>query len=304
MTRTTLLRTILGASLVAMLYAAPAHAQSTRTWVSGVGDDANPCSRTAPCKTFATAFTRTAAGGEINCIDPGGFGAVTINKNITIACEYTEGGILAALVNGVNINAAGIFVVLRGLDIEGAGNGLIGVNITNAARVHIEKCIIHGFRGGTAAGIVVNTAAGINTRVIVDNTYITDNGNGITLTAAGTAQLTGEKVIVAANSFNGVSVTANTVATFRNSVFAYNGLSGVQVSSGNGTINVYTSTVQNNGTAVNVASSTGRVRIADNNIHNNATAYTIAPGGLVESAGNNRVGDNGAGAPNAVITNQ
>src|SRR4029078_7089446 len=82
-----------------------ANAQATRTWVSGVGDDANPCSRTAPCKTFAGAISKTAAGGEINCLDPAGFGAVTITKSISIDCHHTLGEILAASVNGIIINA-------------------------------------------------------------------------------------------------------------------------------------------------------------------------------------------------------
>src|SRR5688572_17562804 len=81
--------------------ATPASAQATRTWVSGVGDDVNPCSRTAPCKTFAGAISKTAAGGIINCLDPAGYGAVTITKSITIDCEDTQGSILASLVNGV-----------------------------------------------------------------------------------------------------------------------------------------------------------------------------------------------------------
>ena len=86
-----------------MVYATPASAQATRTWVSGVGDDVNPCSRTAPCKTFAGAISKTAAGGEINCLDPGGFGAVTIIKSMTISCPYTEGGALAGG-NGIIVN--------------------------------------------------------------------------------------------------------------------------------------------------------------------------------------------------------
>src|SRR6185437_615326 len=103
-----------------LAFASLADAQATRTWVSGVGDDANPCSRTAPCKTFAGAISKTAAGGEINCLDPGGFGAVTITKAITIDCAHTEGGILAALTNGVIVNAAaGDKIILRGLDIDG-----------------------------------------------------------------------------------------------------------------------------------------------------------------------------------------
>src|SRR6266702_792603 len=85
--------------LMPLFAAAPAHAQASRTWVSGVGDDANPCRRTAPCKTFAGAISKTATGGEINCIDPGGFGAVTITKSMTIACEDVEAGVLNSLTN-------------------------------------------------------------------------------------------------------------------------------------------------------------------------------------------------------------
>src|SRR5438874_9527838 len=77
-----------------------AHAQATRTWVSGVGDDVNPCSRTAPCKTFSGAFSKTAAGGEIDTLDPAGFGTVTITKSITIDCTAGWGSLLASGVNG------------------------------------------------------------------------------------------------------------------------------------------------------------------------------------------------------------
>src|SRR3981189_3269586 len=91
--------TMVGAVLVAFSQMPSAHAQATRTWVSGVGDDANPCSRTAPCKTFAGAISKTAAGGEIDCLDPGGFGAVTITKSMTIDCTGVAGGILSALSN-------------------------------------------------------------------------------------------------------------------------------------------------------------------------------------------------------------
>src|SRR6476661_2182353 len=105
-----------GAILGLALATSPASAQASRTWVSGVGDDANPCSRTAPCKTFAGAISKTAAGGEINCIDPGGFGAVTITKSITIDCGGMFGSILAALTNGINVNGAGINVTLRNIE--------------------------------------------------------------------------------------------------------------------------------------------------------------------------------------------
>src|SRR5437868_6708678 len=110
--------------------ASAAHAQATRTWVSGVGDDANPCSRTAPCKTFAGAISKTADGGEIDCIDPGGFGTVTITKSITIDGGGTFGSILAAGTNGVNVSStAGIKVIIRNVSINGAGNGINGVSV-------------------------------------------------------------------------------------------------------------------------------------------------------------------------------
>src|SRR5947208_4718790 len=96
---------------VAVLVATSAFAQATRTWVSGVGDDANPCSRTAPCKTFAGAISKTAAAGEIDALDPGGFGSVTITKSITIDGITGLSGILAAGTNGINVNASGAVVI-------------------------------------------------------------------------------------------------------------------------------------------------------------------------------------------------
>src|SRR5881392_1320633 len=106
MRRSTLLASVVGLA-IPLLTAATASAQATRTWVSGVGDDANPCSRTAPCKTFAGAISKTAANGEINCLDSGGFGAVTITKSLIIDCTGTLGGILNAGSNGVAVNIAG-----------------------------------------------------------------------------------------------------------------------------------------------------------------------------------------------------
>src|SRR6476620_5663189 len=114
--------------------------QATRTWVSGVGDDVNPCSRTAPCKTYAGAISKTADKGEISTLDPGGFGAVTITKSITI--DGTTGGgfgsILAAGTNGINITDAAtatpqtIIVRIRNLSINGGGSGFDGIRVLSA----------------------------------------------------------------------------------------------------------------------------------------------------------------------------
>ncbi len=295
--------TLLGSAIVLAMYAGPANAQATRTWVSGVGDDVNPCSRTAPCKTFAGAISKTAASGEINCLDPGGFGGVTIGKNLTIACDYTEGGILASLTNGVNVNGNGIVVVLRGLDIEGAGNGLIGVNIIQAARVHIDKCVIHGFRGGSATGILVNstTAAGIHVDLI--DTWIGDNIKGITTQAtAGFVTVSGDRVTIVGNS-NGVETFSNNnFVHLTRSLLANNSASALIVSGGNGHISLNDSSVLLNGTGINAASTTGRISISNNNIYGNATGFNLGAGAQILSTANNRTADNGGATfPNGSI---
>jgi hypothetical protein len=183
----------LAALLVPMLMAAPAHAQATRTWVSGVGDDANPCSRTAPCKTFAGAISKTAAAGEINVLDPGGFGAVTITKSITISADHVEAGVLVSGTNGINVAAGATdTVVLEGLDIEGLGTGINGVSITSGAKVHIIRCKIHHFTGN-GVNMTSSTSGG---HVFISDSYIFQNGGGVNVQGtANIGSLTNTQVI-------------------------------------------------------------------------------------------------------------
>jgi len=169
-----------GTVLALCLLSGAAQAQATRTWVSGVGDDANPCSRTAPCKTFAGAISKTAACGEIDALDPAGFGAVTITKGITI-----DGGggqvasILVSGTNGIVVQAGPADVVtLRNLrinGIEGTGaGGLNGIRYLAGAALHIENCNIFGFTGDG-----INVATGTSGALFVTDTFLTNNGNGI-----------------------------------------------------------------------------------------------------------------------------
>jgi hypothetical protein len=174
---------ILATLFVAVLYAAPAQAQASRTWVSGVGDDANPCSRTAPCKTFAGAISKTAVGGAINVLDPGGFGGVTITKAITISSEGFEAGVLVSGTNGITVNApAGADVQLKGLDIEGLGTSPNGITILSASKVTVVKCSIHDF---TTNGINLNGPAGA--RVVVKDSLITNSPTGVNVGGGGVA---------------------------------------------------------------------------------------------------------------------
>ena len=164
--------------------AAAAHAQATRTWVSGVGDDANPCSRTAPCKTFAGAISKTAPSGEINVLDPGGFGAVTITKSITIRSDHIQGGVLVSGTNGIVVSAAATDrVVLEGLDIEGLGTGLNGVSVTSGKEVYIIRCSIRHFTGN-GINMASSTSGG---RVFVRDSFILFNAGGVNV--AGTANI-------------------------------------------------------------------------------------------------------------------
>src|SRR5689334_10160880 len=177
MNKTNLLLPIFGLLALVFLPSTSAQAQATRTWVSGVGDDANPCSRTAPCKTFPGAISKTLAGGEIDCLDPGGFGAITITKAITIDCGPFAGGILASAVNGVIINAGvNDKVVLRNLVINGAGTtlGLNGIRWLAGLELEVDRVVIQNFSG---LGIDVSkTALGI---LNVRNSFFTNVPTGI-----------------------------------------------------------------------------------------------------------------------------
>ena len=178
-----ILRAAATCAVTMLLVGSPAYAQATRTWVSGVGDDANPCSRTAPCKTFAGAISKTAAAGEINVLDPGGFGAVTITKSIRIISDHIEAGVLASGTNGVVVNVAPTdHVLLDGLDIEGLGTGLNGVQINGGGNVEIRRTSINNFTGNG-----VNLTGTPGARVLVQDSVISNNAGGVNVQGAGGA---------------------------------------------------------------------------------------------------------------------
>jgi Right handed beta helix region len=276
--------------LTPLLASAPANAQATRTWVSGVGDDANPCSRTAPCKTFAGAISKTAAAGEINCIDPGGFGAVTITKSITISCHEVFGSVLASGTAGVIINAgAADRVILRNLQIMGANLGTIGVRILAAAAVSIEDCVISQF---AQQGISDSRTAG-GTKLFIRNTVISHNaGTGIGLGATNGSNTEIENTSSINNLF-GVAATSGNNVMVRRSVFSGNTNSGVEADSG-GQVTVDNSAISNNVTGVFVG---GAIRLSNSDIAFNGTGFN----GTAQSYGNNRIFSNTTPGPNPTL---
>ncbi|MEO6216862.1 MAG: hypothetical protein ABIO86_12590 [Sphingomonas sp.] len=291
--------------------ATPAMAQATRTWVSGVGDDVNPCSRTAPCKTFAGAISKTAAGGEINCLDSAGFGAVTITKAITLYCNGpSNGGILASATNAVVINAGPTdAVVLSGLDIDGTGTtlGLNGVRFLAGGSLVVMNCNFRNFStngisfapGGDAALHVIDTTfnkagqgatgAGINIRP--------SSAATATVTITGT-QITGGTFGIIADG----SVTTGKIdGVVRDSVVSHNSQNGITASNGTAAHvtllldNVSVSGNGNKGLSAGGAGANQGMLVGNSTIFGNTAGLFTSGSGALVSYGNNRVnGNNGA----------
>jgi hypothetical protein len=310
---------IAAASLAFALPAAPAQAQAFRTWVSGVGDDANPCSRTAPCKTFAGAISKTALNGEINCLDPGGFGAVTITKSITIDCHEIFASILFAGTNGINIPfnsfaAADVrkTVRLRNLNLNGVDTGINGIRITGgsviaAGVVIIEDCLIDGVFAGSATGISDERTAG--GELYISNTTVRNAGSlGIAINPPAAGQRIDaafDNVHVQNTNNHGIFIGNNGRAVINRSVISGNSSGGIVVSglAAAAEANVSNSVITSNSVGVANVGGTVTIRLFNNDVAFNNTAFF----GATQSHVNNRVQGNVAlgTAPTAIggVTN-
>jgi hypothetical protein len=278
--------TLLAGFLVPVLAFSPAHAQNTRTWVSGLnGDDTNPCSRTAPCKTFAAAIAVTDTNGEIDCVDAGGYGSLTITKSITIDCTGTLGSILSSGGNGITINLNTSpdplgSVVLRGLSINGAGggaqSGVRGVSIVSAAVVALEDMVIMNH---TQQGVAdVRTTPG---KLFIRNSVIRNNaGVGIVAAASGGTNMVSVENTHAINNLYGLATGNGNQVKIARSVFSGNSTAGIEADPG-AQVGVEHSTVNFNGTGLQAF---GTIWIDDTEISFNQSATAGTP----VSFGNNR----------------
>lgn len=295
------------AVLATVFSASVASAQATRTWVSGVGDDANPCSRTAPCKTFAGAISKTAAGGEIDALDPGGFGAVTITKAITIDGGPNAGGILNAGTNGVVINAGATdIVVLRNISIAGVGSGLNGIRIIAGGTVHVENCAIYG---QAQKGIDAQPTTAL--KLFVKDTVIRDNinganGGGIFLLpgVGGSINAYLNNVELSRNTF-GIRAEANTNTIARNCFFSGNDTHGVVSVGTAGVVNfdLHKCTVsRNQSSGLRSVNANSTVRFSNCMVDGNAIGLESVISGKLLSFTNNSIGGNTIdGAPTGTI---
>jgi len=275
-----------------------AYAQATRTWVSGVGDDANPCSRTAPCKTFAGAISKTAAAGEIDVLDPGGYGAVTLTKSITIDGSSALAGVLVSGTNGIVVNAgSGDAVILRNLDINGIGSGLSGILILGAGDVRIEHCKIYGFAN---RGIEDDRSAG---RLFVSDTVVSDNAQTGILTSSGagsTLAVSLDHVQLHNNRNAGFAITGGTQATVVSS-WASSNVLGFYADTG-AVMNLQDSVSFGNANAGIFALSAAAVRMYNTTVTNNGSGLSTS-GGSIGSYGMNRIFGNvtGNGPPSGML---
>ncbi len=306
---------IFAIALVALLVTASmAHAQATRTWVSGVGDDANPCSRTAPCKTFAGAISKTAPAGEIDVLDPGGFGALTITKSISIESDGVIAGVLVSGTNGFVVAAGATdTVVIKGLTFEGLGTGLNGVRIISAGNVFIENCTINNF---VQQGVDIEPASpSTSINVSIKDTNIRNNilgasplGFGIYVKPA--TGVTADVILDNVRSENnggGLRAEAGRVGV-RNSVFANNKANGV-IATATGTAAVDISLEQSmsfgNGNDGIVSQSPGggatTVRLTNVSVFANDFAGVVQSSpAVIDTFLNNRIAGNGAGGTSNV----
>jgi hypothetical protein len=275
---------VLAIAIFTFAFASMAQAQATRTWVSGVGDDANPCSRTAPCKTFAGAISKTAVGGEIDALDPGGYGAVTITKSITIdACCMAS--ILATGTNAVNVNGAGAIVNLRNLSLQ---QGLIGVNFIQGVEVTLENVVINGF---TTAGVSVPSSTQSNI-LNMRNTIIRNCGIGVNIanTGANTTAIEFDNINIGRSATNGISAGSGTAGSITRSFIGTNGAAGIAATAGNDDFAVTDTTIANNATGISTGAS-AHVKIARCLITGNTNAFSL--GGAIDTGGNNTIMGNG-----------
>lgn len=291
---------IVGFQVLLLAVAVGAQAQATRTWVSGVGDDANPCSRTAPCKTFAGAISKTAAGGEIDALDPGGFGAVTITKSITLEGAGTLASVLSSAVNGIIVTDAStgtpnsIKVVIRNLSINGAGTtlGVNGIRFLSGKELTVENVQIENFSNN---GIDIQRTSGAPAGVVnVINTTVQDCGASA-ISANATASTGPVKVSV----FNSRMLTSSTglfagqtaEVTVVNSLISKNSVVGIDAEL-SAIVNADGTTVMNDSTGVQTGG-TATVRLSRNLIVSNGTRGFAVNAGAIQSYGDNYFAGNG-----------
>jgi hypothetical protein len=293
MIKITSLQAIAAALLACSLSAAPAQAGPNRTFVSGTGTDSGTCSRTAPCKTFDFALTQTAAGGEIDVLDPADYGPVTIPMAISIVNDGVgTAGITAGSGNAITIKAGATDSVhLRGLTIEGLGTGTNGIKFNTGGNLAIENCVIRNF-----ANVGLNITASTSSSFSVSNTIASNNTSiGIAVQPKGSAVVSGVlSNVTANNNVSGILVAGSGLAlnvTIANSDASNNSSLGVGASTAATAVLLNNVVASNNNTGI-AASTSSTVRVGQSVVTGNVTGVFTTGGGVLDSYGDNDINGN------------
>jgi hypothetical protein len=283
-------------------------APTSRTFVSGsTGSDSNTCTRAAPCLTFAAALKNTSAGGEIDVLDPGDFGPVTLTGSMTID---GGGGLVAGVgvvpgTSGITINAGANDVInLRDLVFDGYGEiGASGVVFNSGSRLLIEHCMFQGF---DTAGIAFTPGAGSATtaQMFVENSTVVGNAGGVLVkpTEGIAAEVTLIRVHIDQNSGSGLiadgtSGSGPIQVAIGNSSASLNASNGIDVTSAQASVKVdaIRATIAANGLAgIQSQGGAASVTVGSSQIRGNATGLQSIGGGALLSYANNQVTGNGS----------
>jgi hypothetical protein len=285
--------------MMVLVFASPARGQSV-LWVASNGSDANACSQTAPCATFQGAINKGAVA-QINCVNSGSYGVVTITASITIDCGTGNvGNIVISSTSGIFINtSAPATIILRHLAINGLHYFLPGINAQSffSGTLIVEDCMIHGFASAGGVGIFFSPTNGRGL-LQVSNSQIFGNYDGIILNPA-----SGQ---IASVTLSGVELTGNVVSgltlggagvvagTIRNSVLEANGQYGLLANAGQVFFTVEESSIIANLSAGLITNSAGSVvNVGNSTIGTNSIGVDAVKGSII-SLGNNQMSANGS----------
>lgn len=278
-------------------------AQSTVTYLSGTGNDMNPCNRTQPCLSFVRAYSVTLAGGEIMCLDPGGFGTLTIAKPLTIDCGGSQGHIGPTGVSGITVNAgAADKVTIRNMMLNGAGPPLAtsGIDFLAGGELNVENVTFENF---SIAGINVNKSTfGVLT---VRNASFTKIPIGIKLqTSAGNIVASISDSKFNGMSLHGVEANARSYAAVTYSVFSTHNGSAMIASTPTSTVYAKNNTITNCGTGINANAVGAKITASGNGIYGNSKAFNVVAGATFLSANNNEIDVNPGNPPTGALTSR
>jgi hypothetical protein len=283
---------LFGSCLIALFFVSTATAQAQRTFVSGLGSDANPCSRASPCRTFVQAISQTNAGGEVIVLDSAGYGPFTVSTSVSIiAPPGVYAGISVFSGDGIDVNASGPdVVILRGLTINSQG-GSSGITFTSGKALHVENCEVNGFQG---PGIVSSSTGSL----FITDSILRGNADGIAVNGSSNSGVSIDHVRLEGNTGFGLLVDTGKVS-LADSVISGSNTNLQAVSNGTVTdVNVENCVVANSSTGVAIfvnalGGGSTTLRLSNSTVTDNQIGLWQHSPALLLSRGNNTVEGNG-----------